>query len=548
MMFRTTFRRKLLLLTILPLAAAQIVTHFAVMRTVEKDVEQSARESLVIGGNVVKEFLEIRAEQLHTSVSVLAADFGLKEAVATGDAGTIQSALSNHQQRVGADIALLLDLDGNGIASSNNTMPDSHADFSRLIENTRDRLSVQSTATFGDDIYETFTVPVRAPVTIAWVVVGFRIDVEIARHLRGLTGLEVSLVSTANDDPRTLVTIGETDATARSAVALAATGKPLDSIYLIDDAGDVRLALNTSFGRTGNRVLVVLQKSLLTAMSSYNEAGAKLLVFSAALIAFVMIVAGLLSGYIVKPLRILTVAAKRISSGQYGMKVRVRATDEIGELASSFNAMRTAIADREKRISHQALYDPVTDLPNRSKVLQSLSSAIEKARSEKTQVSLLSIKLSRMDQISSTLGHSASDEVIALAAKQMSNNLAHGEILGHVGTDKFILILPDSDLDNSMAYAERVEGILSTGVSLGRVNITLQTEIGISGFPQHGDKAGDLIRYAAIARSEASLKRESVKIYEAGREDHYLRQLQIVNDLRSSLQNGDIYLHFQPKI
>ncbi len=119
MKIRTSFRGKLLLLTILPLAAAQIVTLLAVMRTVEEDVDRRARESLVIGGAVVNEFLTGRGEQLRASVEVLAADFGLKEAAATGDADTIQSVLANHSQRVGADVALLLDLDGAGVASSN---------------------------------------------------------------------------------------------------------------------------------------------------------------------------------------------------------------------------------------------------------------------------------------------------------------------------------------------------------------------------------------------------------------------------------------------
>ena len=115
MKFRTSFRGKLLLLTILPLAAAQIVTLFAVMRTVEEDVDRRARESLVIGGAVVNEFLAGRGEQLRASVEVVAADFGLKEAAATGDADTIQSVLGNHSQRIGADVALLLDLDGTGV-------------------------------------------------------------------------------------------------------------------------------------------------------------------------------------------------------------------------------------------------------------------------------------------------------------------------------------------------------------------------------------------------------------------------------------------------
>ena len=114
MKLRTSFRGKLLLLSIVPLAVAQLVTLFAVMRTVETDIDRRATNSLIIGGTVVNEFLASRNEQLRTSVRVLAADFGLKEAVATGDADTIVSVLHNHSQRVGADIAILLDVDGAG--------------------------------------------------------------------------------------------------------------------------------------------------------------------------------------------------------------------------------------------------------------------------------------------------------------------------------------------------------------------------------------------------------------------------------------------------
>ena len=138
MKIRTSFRGKLLLLTILPLAAAQIVTLFAVMRTVEEDVGRRARESLVIGGAVVNEFLAGRRAQLRANVEILAADLTLKQAIGAGDADIIQSVLSNHSQRVGADIALLLDLDGTSIASSSGTSHGSRTDFLRLIENVRE--------------------------------------------------------------------------------------------------------------------------------------------------------------------------------------------------------------------------------------------------------------------------------------------------------------------------------------------------------------------------------------------------------------------------
>ena len=65
--------------------------------------------------------------------------------------------------------------------------------------------------------------------------------------------------------------------------------------------------------------------------------------------------AAYLSGSAAQPLRELSEAARRMISGSYDQSVRVSSGDEFGELAASFNAMRTAIAEREQRITHQAL-------------------------------------------------------------------------------------------------------------------------------------------------------------------------------------------------
>ena len=391
------------------------------MRTVEQDVDRRARESLIIGGAVVNEFMAGRGEQLRASVEVLAADFGLREAVASGDEATIQSVLSNHSKRVGADVALLLDLDGKGVASSSGIALGTRSDYLRLIEDVRKKSSAQSTATFAGKTYHTFTVPVRAPVAIAWVVLGFQIDSDLAERIRGLTGLEVSIVSTSDNEQPLVTTTIHTGNEADT--SLAGTSTPLDTIYMVDEAGLASLTLSTQFVNTGKDILVVLQRSLQEAMEPYAKARRGLLVFAAVLLVFVAVVAAWFSGTVASPLRALTVAARRMISGNYDVKIAVRTNDEFGELASSFNAMRTAIAERETRISHQALHDPLTDLPNRAKVMQMLTVAIEHARSVNAEVTVLSIKLSRINEISSTLGHSASDEVIALAAKHLRVNL-----------------------------------------------------------------------------------------------------------------------------
>ncbi len=516
MKFRTSFRSKLMLLTVVPLAVAQIVTLFAVMRTVEKDVDSRARDSLIIGSTVVSEFLASRGEQLRTSVEVLAADFGLKEATATGDEATIESVLENHGRRVHADMAMLVDLDGRAIASTLDTGTVQSGDLGFV--DSADEQNIETTAMFGDSAYHVFVVPLRAPVTIGWVVLGFRVDNVLENRLSSLTGLNVSI--------------------------LPSSEAPIAG--LVADEQALTYSLPFVEGETG--FSVVLQRSLEEAMLPYVEARSGLLVFAGSLLIFVALAGVMFSTTIARPLRTLASAAQKIISGNYEGDLNVTSDDEFGELASSFDSMRLAISEREQRISHQALHDALTDLPNRYKVLQILTTAIESARDDQRSVAVLSIRLSRMGEISSTLGHKATDELIIQAARHLRVNLDRDDLLGHTGSNEFVLVLPGQDAVSAMSRVERIEQILSSGVTLENIDVSLQTEIGIAEFPKHGDAAAELLRYASIARTEAQAGKERVRVYETGREDEFVRRLRVVSDLRSALRHEEIEVWYQPKV
>lgn len=541
MKLRTSFRAKLLLLTLVPLALAQLVTLVGVMHTVEIDVDTRARESLRIGAVVVDEFLAARGEQLRTSIEVLAADYGLKEAYSTHDEQTIRSVLDNHGRRVGSDFVAILDLDGNVVASTSNAAASTIVD-PRTLNDSGSRY-IRESATLIDGIaYHIIVTPLRAPVTVAWVAVGFAIDSVLSDRLAGLTGLDVSIVggsspskpiASSKDEPPQGIDIV----------------RPINVVYTITgEDDDTALTIQVPFVRGDGSVLVVLQRSMRAAMLPYVQARKALLVFGTLLLALVTIGSGWFTTTIARPLKSLSDAAQRMMSGDYATHVSVDSQDEFGDLGNSFNAMQQAIADREARISHSALHDTLTDLPNRAKVLKGLTGAIEAARRDASPVTVLSLQLQRMSEISSTLGHAATDELIKLAARQLQAALENHELLAHTGTNEFVIVLPGVDVAGALTYVDRIQGVLATGVSLGRVNIILDARIGMAEFPRHGDAAANILRYASIARAEAEERNERVHMYEPGREDDFVRRLRIVNDLPSAIQRGEVQVWLQPKI
>ncbi|HSG96753.1 MAG TPA: EAL domain-containing protein [Woeseiaceae bacterium] len=511
-----------MLLTIVPLAVAQLVTMFAVMQTVESNVDTTARESLVAGGEIVAEYLASHGEQLRTSVEVMALDFGLKEAVATGDEQTISSVLENHSARVNADIASLVDLDGQLIANS----------VSAPVFPLHHLSEIETTAVLDGTAYHVFVVPLKAPLPIAWVVIGFRIDDALASRIAALTGLEVTIVSSRGQDARVML----------STSPRYEYNMPAHEVF----ANEELLTMPVSFiADRPDTVVVVLQRSIAEAMLPYVEARRGLFFFTIALLAFVAIGAVLFSTTIARPLRSLADAAQRIISGNYDGDIAVQSKDEFGQLASSFNAMRLAISEREQRISHQATHDDLTDLPNRAKVLKYLTRLIEGAGKE--SISVLSLRIARLEEISSTLGHKASDELIVQAARHLNANLGDGDLLGHTGTNEFTLILPGCPADEALMRVERIEHILGAGVTLNNTDIALQTEIGIAEFPRHGSNAADLLRFATIACTDAGQSSDRVRTYEAGREDEFVRRLRVVNDLRAAIRHREIHVWYQPK-
>src|SRR4051812_12413202 len=113
-----SFRNRLLVLIIGLVVVTQTVTLAAVLASTAHDVESRAAEELRSGGSFAQQLIRFRAGQLANGVGVLAADFGFREAVASGDVPTIISAATNNAQRIGADVVLLTDIHGKVLAST----------------------------------------------------------------------------------------------------------------------------------------------------------------------------------------------------------------------------------------------------------------------------------------------------------------------------------------------------------------------------------------------------------------------------------------------
>ncbi|MEN8199473.1 MAG: diguanylate cyclase [Thermodesulfobacteriota bacterium] len=177
----------------------------------------------------------------------------------------------------------------------------------------------------------------------------------------------------------------------------------------------------------------------------------------------------------------------------------VRASD--GTI-SNYVSVFSDITERKKAeeiLRRQALYDPLTKLPNRSLFDERLNTALIRARRRKTMVALFYIDLDDFKRINDTMGHLAGDRVLQLAATCLENCLRQEDAAGRFGGDEFVTVLGDiKERQEAVSVVERLLASLNSTLCPGTKQ-PLSASVGIALYPEHGDGAEVLIREADAA-------------------------------------------------
>ncbi|HEX6179559.1 MAG TPA: EAL domain-containing protein, partial [Thermoanaerobaculia bacterium] len=461
----------------------------------QRTMQRSIAEELRVGSNVVDQMLAARGRQLSDTVRVLAADFAFREAVASGDRPTIESVLANHGSRIGADVGFLISLDGSIIAGAD------------------DRLKPVATSgivSFNGKPYQLVVVPVLAPRPIARVCMGFDIDAALLNEVRRLTGLEVSL-----------------------------DAKPIEGYQSL--AHPLRTA-------DGSRITIMLRRSVAEAAKPYRRLAMQVFALSGIALIAALFAARFFARGVSRPLEDLAGAAQRIERGDYAEPIAIEQRDEIGRLATAFNRMRTAIAEREDQIRYQATHDALTGLPNRVLFLDRLSHAIAQAKRGGELVAMIMMDLDRFKEINDTLGHHTGDQLLKEIGRRLGFITRQGDTIARLGGDEFAITFFAKEPSRAAQIAQRIRIILEDPIVLGSVSIEVTASMGIALFPTHAEDAPTLMKRADVAMYDAKKTHGAYATYEPGRDEHSLRRLAILSELRNAIAHDELTLHYQPKI
>ena len=505
--------------------------------------ERQIERQMHFAQNVLDQTLSAQEQVLITSASVLAADFGFKQAVATRDKKTVESVLLNQGERINADLMLILDLEGKLSTTSS-----LHSFDTQTVEKNISKLPFREVhaqiLSIEDKVFQVIVVPVKAPRTIAYTVIGFEFDRNALLQLKDLIALDVTLMKNSQ--------LIESSITSEAIKAQFVQGVEQQSPNLLLTQ-DEYFHKTLSFAGSKD-VQVILSASLAQIQGDFNR-----LIFSMVIIAIVVIVIAiafsrLLSQGLSTPLTLLMEVTKNISRGELEVpKLNNRLPAEFNELYQGFSVMGAAIESREQAITYQAEHDILTGLFNRQKIVN----IIENHFKNSIDLVLITFNIKGFKALNDTIGLSNGDNILKEIAERISvyteksaHQLTEDIVAARINSDEFLIAVPIDKTSEINHFIELFQGEINRPFWLDDIKIDLSLYFGVANSIEHGVEAERLIRRSTMAADAALQEQVTLRFYQDGEDEAYLYKLRLIEELKIALESekSPLFMNYQPKL
>ena len=224
--------------------------------------------------------------------------------------------------------------------------------------------------------------------------------------------------------------------------------------------------------------------------------------------------------------------------------------DELGLVTTKFNQILIQFSQTQSKLRKMATRDPLTGLPNRTLLLETIAVTIQRSRLQKRSFALMFIDLDRFKNINDSLGHTLGDQFLARIARMLERFVGDKGTVSRLGGDEFV-ILADTihSPDDAADFVRKLLIQLNIPIQLNEHAIHPAASIGISIYPEDGSTAEDLIRHADIAMYSAKAAGSNQwAFFKEQMTERAAVRLRTEASLHDGLKNNEFLLYFQPKL
>ncbi|WP_441821506.1 EAL domain-containing protein [Lysobacter sp. TAB13] len=221
------------------------------------------------------------------------------------------------------------------------------------------------------------------------------------------------------------------------------------------------------------------------------------------------------------------------------------------ELAHTNAELVAQIGERvraELKLTHQALHDALTGLPNRGQLADRLDHAIARAKRENRAFAVLFLDLDRFKLVNDSVGHSAGDELLIESSRRIVGTVRSADMVARLGGDEFAILIENIDgLMVAEDLAQRVLRALGEPCWVAGREVFPSASVGIAMWHPRYANGTELLRDADAAMYRAKgAGRGRFAVFDEEMREQALRILDLEADLRRAINSDAFIAYYQP--
>lgn len=202
-----------------------------------------------------------------------------------------------------------------------------------------------------------------------------------------------------------------------------------------------------------------------------------------------------------------------------------------------------SLAHANEELSFLAKHDTLTQLANRAGLLERLQ-----AQQDQTALSLLFLDLDGFKKINDVYGHDVGDVVLATTARRLQGQIRTHDMAARLGGDEFVLLLEEIDKEGLSRFCERIIEAVEQPIDFAGQALRLSVSIGVTVHKGNSSERAEMLTCADTAMYKAKENGGGkYRFYEPSMQIGTREELQLLQELRSALDENKFELHYQPK-
>jgi len=264
----------------------------------------------------------------------------------------------------------------------------------------------------------------------------------------------------------------------------------------------------------------------------------------------------------VRPLRLLTEFAERISTEGLGRRIDLKSGDEFEQLATAFNGMIGKLESSVQRIQRLAYVDPATQLPNAERFTLEVDAFLRRPRVDGESAAVIVFNLDRLGKVMQTLGQEALQDLLLRVSERLrvvvrnvdrlvrvQSAAERPTVLARLRASEFALLCPSFANEAEAArFTQMLVSFVNQSFDWRDLKLSMESAAGVAMAFRDGADADALVRNARVALGLAQTQTSRVKFYAVGMANDLQSKLTMEKELRLALERGEIRAYFMPKV